>query len=259
MNFGLADKKILITGASRGLGRSIVTTLAREGATVAYAARSNNDIGSLTNELKSLGVKHYPLVMDLEPEGSVRDLIQHYEKSGVQSFDGIVHNLGGTMEVNDPFCPIADWRRVWRFNLEIAIELNLHYLPLMKKAKWGRVVHVSSISSMENHGPIPYCASKAALNAYTRSLGRYVAQDGIIVTAILPGAVHTDGGYWDQAARERPEHVERYVRDRMAIGRLGRPEEISGLVAFLCSDQASFCVGSIFPADGGQGRGYFGL
>jgi len=259
MKLGLEGRKILVTGASRGLGRSIVTTLAGEGAAVAYAARSAEHIASLTDELKGLGAKHYPLVIDLEPEGSVQSLIQHYDKAGIKNFDGIVHNLGGTMDVNDPFCPVADWRRVWRFNLEIAIELNLHYLPLMKAARWGRVVHVSSISSMENHGPIPYCASKAALNAYTRSLGRYVAPDGIVVTAILPGAVHTDGGYWDQASRERPEHLERYVRDRMAIGRLGRPEEISGLVAFLCSEQASFCVGSIFPADGGQGRSYFGL
>jgi 3-oxoacyl-[acyl-carrier protein] reductase len=128
----------------------------------------------------------------------------------------------------------------------------------MQQKGWGRIVHVSSISSMENHGPIPYCAAKAALNAYTRSLGRAMAKSGVVVSAILPGAVRTESGYWEKAERERPAHVDAYLRERMAIGRLGRPEEIAGLAAFLCSDHASFCVGSIFPADGGQGRSYFG-
>jgi 3-oxoacyl-[acyl-carrier protein] reductase len=198
-------------------------------------------------------------VIDLEAEGAPQRLIDALASGGFGEPDAIVHNLGGTLEVNDPFCPVADWRRVWRFNLEIAIELNRHYVPKMMQRKWGRVVHISSISSMENHGPIPYCSVKAALNAYTRSLGRYVAPHGVVISAVLPGAVWTEGGYWDDAMRERPEHVEKYLKDRMAIGRLGQPAEISGLVALLCSDHASFCVGSLFPVDGGQGRGYFGL
>jgi 3-oxoacyl-[acyl-carrier protein] reductase len=128
----------------------------------------------------------------------------------------------------------------------------------MRGKKWGRIVHTSSISSVENHGPVPYCAAKAALNAYTRSMGRVVAADGVVMTAILPGAVFTEGGYWDQASKERPEHVEKYLAERMAIHRFGKVDEISNLVAFLCSDYAGFCVGSIIPVDGGQGRGFFG-
>ena len=166
--------------------------------------------------------------------------------------------MGGTLDITDPFCSVDDWRRVWRLNVEITIELNALLVPSMRDRRWGRIVHLSSISAMENQGPVTYCAAKAALTAYTRSLGRILAADGIVVTAVLPGAVFTKGGYWDTASRERPEHVQGYLAERMAIHRFGTPDEIANAVAFLCSDKASFFVGSVVPIDGGQGRSYFG-
>jgi 3-oxoacyl-[acyl-carrier protein] reductase len=89
-------------------------------------------------------------------------------------------------------------------------------------------------------------------------MGRVLAPDGIIVTAVLPGAVFTKGGDWDIASKERPYHVKKYLSERMAIRRFGRPEEIGHAVAFLCSEKASFFVGSVIPIDGGQGRSFFG-
>ena len=77
------------------------------------------------------------------------------------------------------------------------------------------------------------------------------------MTSVLPGAVLTEGGYWDVASRERPEHVKNYLRNRMAIKRFGKPKEISELVTFLCSEHASFCVGTNLLADGGQGRVFY--
>ena len=141
-----------------------------------------------------------------------------------------------------------------RLNVEVALEINRAFIPRMRTSKWGRICHVSSISALENQGPPAYCAAKAALNAYVRSLGRYVSADNVILTSIMPGAVFTKDGYWDTASRERPGHVEKYLNERMAIRRFGRVEEISELVAFLCSEHSSFCVGSALLADGGQGR-----
>jgi 3-oxoacyl-[acyl-carrier protein] reductase len=168
--------------------------------------------------------------------------------------DIVVHNLGGNLGITEPLCGIEDWRKIYRFNLEIAVELNHYFLPKMQERNWGRVVHISSIAALENQGTVPYCAFKAALTAYTRSIGRYVSPNGVNVTAVLPGAVFTEGGYWDTAVKERPEHVKKYLAERMAIKRFGEPDEIGNVVAFLCSDLASFVVGSAVLVDGGQGR-----
>ena len=258
MELNLSGKKALVTASGRGIGRAMVRTLAAEGAHVAFVARSQDDIDALSRELSGVASPHLGIALDLLPEGAPRDLVTRIRESGFGDVEIVVHNLGGTLDISDPLCSVNDWRKVWRLNLEVAIELNLHFLPTMQRRGWGRIVHVSSISSMENHGPISYCATKAALNAYTRGLGRAMAPSGVIVSAILPGAIWTEDGYWDRASKERPEHLSQYLRERMAIGRLGRPEEIAGVVALLCSDHASFCVGSLVPVDGGQGRSYFG-
>jgi len=257
MDLGIKGKTALVTGAGRGIGRSIAICLAREGARVAVVSRTESDVNELIETMGGVSRGHYGVAMDLMPDEAAGDLIKNLN-SNFGDPQIIVHNLGGTLGVTDPFCSRDDWRRVYRFNFEIAIELNAHYVPAMQKAKWGRVVHISSISAMENHGPVTYCAIKAALTAYTRSFGGFVAPDGVVVSAVLPGAVYTDKGYWDITSKERPEHVKKFMTERQRIGRFGRTEEIGDFVTFLCSQQASFNTGSIIPVDGGQGRGYFG-
>ena len=258
MKFGIEGKRALVTGAGRGIGRSVALSLAREGAYVAVVSRTASDIETLLDEMGGAVLGHYGVAMDLMPEGAPGKLVNSLQRANFSPIDMVVHNLGGTLDITDPFCSIDDWRRVWRFNLEVAIELNLILTPPMRERQWGRIVHISSISAMENHGPITYCAVKAALTAYSRSLGRVLAPEGIVVTAVLPGAVFTEGGYWDIASRERPEHVQKYLGERMAIHRFAEPDEIGNAVAFLCSEKASFFTGSIVPIDGGQGRSYFG-
>lgn len=256
MDLGIAGRRALVTGGGRGLGAAIARGLADEGARVAVVARSQPDVERVVGEMGGAG-RHYALQADLSAEGApTRALVQIEREFG--PLDIVVHNVGGTLDITDPGCSLDDWRRLWRFNLEIALELNLRVLPRMRAQGWGRVAHISSIAAMENQGPVPYCAIKAALTAYTRGMGRVVAPDGVVMTAILPGAVFTHGGYWDLTARRRPDHLKRYLAERMAIGRLGQPEEIARAVAFVCSEAASFFIGSIVPIDGGQGRGYFG-
>ncbi len=258
MNLRLEGKRALVTGAGRGIGRAIALGLAREGARVAVVSRTAADIEKIVGEMGGTVPGHYGLAMDLMPEGAPGKLMRNLGKAGFYPIDIVVHNLGGTLDITDPLASIDDWRKVWRFNLEVAIELNLMLVPAMRERRWGRIVNVSSISAMENHGPVTYCAVKAALTAYARSIGRVLAPDGIVVTAILPGAIFTEGGYWDTASKERPEHVRKYLAERMAIHRFGTPDEIADAVVFLCSDKASFFIGSVVPIDGGQGRSFFG-
>jgi NAD(P)-dependent dehydrogenase (short-subunit alcohol dehydrogenase family) len=256
MDFGISSRRALVTGAGRGLGRAIAQSLAREGVKVACVSRTKADLDELIESLGGVESGHLGIAMDLMPEHAPAKLLSQIE--GFGPLDIVVHNAGGTLDISNPFCSIEDWRKVYRFNFELAVELNAMVVPGMQKRKWGRVCHISSISAMENHGPVTYCAMKAALTAYTRSLGGVVAPDGVVITAVLPGAVFTEGGYWDAASRERPDHVNKYLTERQRIGRFGRPEEIGNFVAYLCSELASFNTGSIVPVDGGQGRGYFG-
>lgn len=255
MDLGIQGKRALITGAGRGLGRSMAECLAAEGVRIAAISRTESDLQELLAGLPGEG--HWSRAMDLVEEGAPRELVELL-RSGWGEPDILIHNLGGTLDLTDPFCSVDDWRRLWRFNMEVALELNLLLLPGMQERKWGRVLHITSIAATENQGPVPYCAIKSALTSYTRSMGRVVAKDGVIMQAVLPGAVFTKGGYWDTASRERPEHVERYLKERMAIQRFGEPDEIGRAVAFLCSQHASFFVGSVVPIDGGQGRSFFG-
>ena len=257
MDLGIKGKKALVTGGARGLGKGIALNLAKEGVNVAVVSRTKEDIKKLIKEMGGEKEGHYGISLDLVNEGSPNELVKKLNNEFGHP-DIVIHNLGGTLYITDPLCSVKDWRKIWRFNLEVAIELNIAFVPGMKKNKWGRIVHISSISSMENHGPVPYCSIKAALTAYSRSFGRVLAPDGIIVTAVLPGAVFTEKGYWDIASRERPEHVKKYLEERMAIKRFGTLDEVGGVVTFLCSQWASFCVGSVVGVDGGQGRGFWG-
>jgi NAD(P)-dependent dehydrogenase (short-subunit alcohol dehydrogenase family) len=252
MNLGIQGKKALVTGGGRGLGRSIASCLVREGARVAVVARTREDLDSFVNEYgdENIGLE-YDLTLEEEPAKMVSEL---KDRMGLP--DILVHNVGGNLNITDPFCSTQDWRKIYRFNLEIAVELNQLLVPHLIKQKWGRVVHITSIAALENQGTVPYCSMKAALTAYTRSFGRYVSPDGVAVSAVLPGAVYTEGGYWDMTSKTRPEHVDKYLQERMAIRRFGEPNEIGNVVTFLCSELASFITGSSFTVDGGQGRSF---
>lgn len=257
MDLELTNKRALVTASGRGIGRAAALSLAREGCRVVVISRTKKDLQDLTRKMEGGQERHINIVMDLCAEGSPRKLV-----SQMRSFFGfpdiVVHNLGGTLNIKDPFCPVKDWRKMYRLNFEVAVELNRMLIPLMQRQRWGRVIHISSIAGMENQGPVTYCAMKAALTAYTRSFGGVVAPDGVVVSTVLPGAVFTEKGYWDLTSRQNPKHVKKFLKERQRIGRFGTTQEIADFVTFLCSPIASFNTGSIIPIDGGQGRGYFG-
>ena len=252
MNLGLSNKKALVTGASRGIGRAIADALAEEGASVAIVARTEIEMSEFTDK----NDQHESFVFDLMEEGAPQEMYRKVvEDFGVP--DIVIHNVGGTLDIADPLCTMDEWRKVQRFNLDIPVELNRLIIPDMQNKKWGRIIHISSIASLENQGPVPYCTAKAGLTAYTRSMGRIYSKDGISMSCILPGAVFTEGGYWDDASQNRPQHVDTYLKERMAIQRFGKLDEISKMAVFLSSDYAGFIVGSAITIDGGQGRCFF--
>lgn len=217
-------------------------------------ARSGDQLSELVTKLDTSQDHHFRIV-DFGSSKAIQSLFLDLEAHDLLP-DVVVNNVGGNLGVTNPLATWEDTSRVLQLNLGAAVEVNRHAIPIMIERGWGRICHISSISALENQGPPAYCAAKAALNAYVRSTGRFVSSSGVVMSTVMPGAVLTKDGYWDVAMKERPEHVESFIRDRMAIGRLGSEEEISEVVAFLCSDQASFVAGSSIVVDGGQGRSF---
>jgi len=255
MDLGITGRTALVTGAGRGLGASVAMRLAHEGVRILGVTRSQFSLDKLLERLDG-DRTHAGLAIDLEDPKAV-DAAITWALSQDPTIDIVINNVGGNLGIDDPLASEDDFMKVLHINVGVAIEINRAMIPGMRDRQWGRICHISSIASLENQGTPAYCAAKAALNAYVRSVGRFTSPDNVILNGILPGAVMTKGGYWDVAQQDRPEHVNRYLQERMAIQRFGTEAEIADAVAFLVSDNASFLVGSMLLADGGQGRVFF--
>jgi 3-oxoacyl-[acyl-carrier protein] reductase len=256
MNLGLKGKKALVTGGASGIGGAVVRALAQEGAKVVFTSRSEQACRSNLERLGGEESGHRFIVCNLADDG-VPEQVAHRIWDEFGEIDIVVNNVGDTLGIIDPHCPISDWRRIFRLNLEVHVEINNLFIPHMKSQKWGRICNISANASLENSGPVPYCSIKAAYTAYTRCTARILGPDHIVMTAVLPGVVLTENGHWQRVLKERPEHAEQYLAERTSLGRFGTPEEIAPMVLFLCSEQATFCQGSIVPVEGGQARHFF--
>jgi NAD(P)-dependent dehydrogenase (short-subunit alcohol dehydrogenase family) len=258
MNLGIKGKKALVTGGASGIGKAIVEELVKEGARVVFTSRKQEVIDKTLKAIGGVKAGHLGVKTEISEEGAPDKLAKYIWKN-FGELDIVVNNVGATFEISDPYCPISDWRKVFRLNLEVAVELNNLFIPHMKKQDWGRIVNISSNASMENSGPVTFCASKAAYTAYTRCMGRILAIEAknVVMSTVLPGVVLTEEGHWQEVLKTRPEHAEKYLRERCPSGRFGKPSEISPMVVLLCSELATFCHGSIISVDAGQARHYF--
>lgn len=256
MDLGIKNRRALVTGGASGIGRAIVQELAKEGARVVFTSRKSKDIAETLESIGGSNAGHDGYLVDITNEGEPERIAKRVREN-FGDIDIVVNNVGDTLGITDPLCPISDWRRVFRLNLEVHVETNNEFIPHMQKQRWGRIVNISAGAALENSGPVPYCSMKAAYTAYTRSMARVLAPDGIVMSAVLPGVVLTENGHWQQVLIDRPKHAEKYLEERTSLKRFGRTDEISPMVAFLCSEMASFCVGSIVPVEGGQARHFF--
>ncbi len=257
MDLGITKKKALVTGGATGIGRAIALELASEGADVVITSRDSEALEKTLLELRDIRKGHYGIITELVGDGEPQRLADVIKKE-FGDLDIVVNNAGSSFSINDPYCPIADWRQIFRLNLEVPVEINNEFIPYMKEQDWGRIVNISAGAGLENSGPVPYGSSKAAITSYTRSMGRILAIEtsNVVMTALLPGVVLTENGHWANVLKERPEHAEKYLSERCPSGRFGKPDEISPMAVLLCSDKATFCQGSIILVDAGQAKHY---
>jgi 3-oxoacyl-[acyl-carrier protein] reductase len=251
MEFGIQNKKVLVVGASKGIGYAAAKCFAEEGTIVTSIARSEILLQSLNQELQNNGQCHSYYCTDLmienEPTRIAEQLVQM-----CGGFDIVVHAVGGPLDIRDPLSNVELWKKVWHYNCGIAIEMNRVLIPYMQKQQWGRIIHISSMAGIQLRGAPPYASAKAYLNAYTKTLSRELAKDGIVVSAVLPGAVTFDGSYWDKFIKEKHPRVNDFLQHHQAIGRMGTPEEIAAFVVMLGSEKASFAQGALVNIDGGN-------
>ncbi len=257
MDLGIAKKRVLITGASRGIGAEIARSFAKEGCQISLIARDRINLESVLKQIGGSESGHDYLDLNLREPGTpteaVKELLSNHE-----SIDIVVHNVGGGLGIKDPLAETNEWLEVWNFNVGIAIEMNALLVPPMRKNRWGRIIHISSINAVTGgtmikpYGGAPaYSCAKAYLNMYTKVISREFAKDNVIVSAVMPGTILSKGKHWDKLQKKEPHKIEEYLERHHAIGRFGDVAEIAPFVLLLASDIASFAAGSLVNVDGG--------
>ena len=253
MYIDLKNKIALVTGGATGIGKSIALALSNSNAKVIITSRDKKNI---INTLKILPKNCKGYKLDLTKNNDVNKLHKKIKKD-FGKIDIIVNNIGHTLNIKNPFAPIKDWKKIIDLNFITTVNVNNKFINEMKKRNWGRIINITSIAGLEISGPSTFNVSKAALTAYTRSVGRQLAVEkrNIVMTAVAPGVIPTERGHWNKK-NIKSKHAKNYLKNRTALGRFGTMDELTSIIVFLSSDKASFFHGSIIQPDGGQSRQY---
>ena len=250
MDLGLQGKSAVVTGASKGIGRSIAMRLAEEGAGVAICARGDPALRKAEAELLARSVPVYAAVCDVgNPEALDGFLDAARAKLG--RLDILVNNPSGLGFADDQ----SAWESTFNVDLMAAVRASWKVTPWMAGGGGGAIVHISSIAGLEALGfPPSYAAAKAALVSHSKSLALALASQKIRVNTVAPGSIEFAGGLWDQAKQGNPDFYAAVLKT-IPWGRMGTPEEVADVVAFLVSQRASWITGACISVDGAQHRG----
>ena len=241
------DTKIaLITGASRGIGKATALALGHQGMFVAGTATTEAGAEAITAFLREEGVEGQGLVADVSDADSVAALLEEIATlAGLPVV--VVNNAGVTRDNLLLRMKAEEWDAVVNTNLNSMYRVCKACLKGMTKARFGRIINISSVvGSSGNAGQTNYAATKAGIEGFTRSLAKEIGSRGITVNAVAPGFIETD------MTDALPEEQKLALLGQVPLGRLGRPEEIANVVAFLASDQGSYITGETLHVNGGM-------
>ncbi len=239
MRIDLTGKTALVTGASRGIGEAIARRLAESGAHVLVAARSLDRVNAIAAELgNATGVE-----LDIAA-ADVRERIGALLKE--RPIDILVNNAGITDDDLFIRMKVEAWTNVLRTNLDSAFHITQEVVKKMIRARWGRVINISSVVGlMGNPGQVNYASSKAALIGFTKALALEIGSRNVTVNAIAPGFVVTS------MTDAMTEEAQGKLTERIALKRLGTTDDIAYAVVFLASEQASYITGTVLNVSGG--------
>ena len=247
MDLHLKGKKVIVTGASKGIGLAIANEFAKEGASVSICARGRDSLESARELIAGNGGNVYADICDVSDKNN---LIKYIENA--------VQNLGGlNILVNNPSgFGRSDDEDGWQVGIDVdlmaLVRASWTAVPFIEKTGGGSIIHTSSISGLTSSlRTPPYGAVKAAVIQYTKTQALQLASKNIRVNCIAPGSIDFPGGTWDDAKKNNPK-LYAGIQNSIPFGRLGRPEEVAKLAVFLASDAASWVTGETVAVDGGQ-------
>ncbi len=240
----LAGKVALVTGASRGIGRAVALELGRLGATVIGTATSEAGAASISEGLAAAQVTGQGKVLNVTDAASVTELLKAItEEYGAPLI--LVNNAGITKDNLMMRMKDDEWDAVIDTNLKSVYRTSKACLRGMTKARWGRIINISSVvATMGNMGQANYAASKAGVEGFTRSLARELGSRNITVNSVAPGFIATD------MTEVLPEAQKELLVNQIPLARLGQPEEIAAAVGFLASEPAAYITGETLHVNG---------
>ena len=232
-------KTALVTGASRGIGRAIALELKSKDFSVIGTATSQAGVDALIKN----GIEGY--ILDLNSPNSIGNFWEQLE-ADKKNISVLVNNAGITRDNIVLRMSDDEWSDIMNVHLNGTFQLCKRSLKMMLKNKWGRIINISSASaSIGNRGQSNYAAAKAGVEAFTKSLAKEVGKRDITINAVAPGFIATD-------MTEQNDGVNaEYLIKEIPLGRFGEPEEVAGLVDFLCSERASYITGQTIHINGG--------
>ncbi len=239
-------KVALVTGASRGIGASIALSLGQAGAKVIGTATSEKGAAAISDRLKEAGIEGEGMVLNVTDADSVAALLKAVT-AGYGAPQILVNNAGITKDNLLMRMKEDEWFDVINTNLSAIYRLSKACLRGMMKARWGRIINVSSVvGQMGNPGQTNYAATKAGVGGFTRSLAKEVGSRNITVNSVAPGFIDTD------MTRELTDEQKDQMLSVIPLGRLGQTDEISKVIRFLASDDASYVTGETIHVNGGM-------
>jgi 3-oxoacyl-[acyl-carrier protein] reductase len=259
MDLGLRGKFALVTGGSHGIGLATAKRLAAEGCNVAICSRSQARLDVATAELKAYGVRLLSVVADVL-DTDAADRVMDVVDAEWGELQILVNNVGGggrwgTEIVEET--EVRVWSEVYEKNAMAAVRFTRRALPHMRRARWGRIVTITSIYGGKDGAGRPwFTMAKAAETGLMKSLSGmgYLVREGITFNSVAPGGIWIPGTGFEDEQRRDPEGFQRQIDADYPLGRLGKPEEVAAVVAFLCSTEASLVNGANITVDGGQSR-----
>jgi 3-oxoacyl-[acyl-carrier protein] reductase len=251
MDLGLNKKGVVITGGSRGIGRAIALTCAAEGANVAICARGQEGLDKTVAEIRTHHVQAFGQIVDV----TRKDAIESFLAASAEALGGIdilVNNVGGSQGKGLLNSTDEEWIGTFDLNLFHTVRASRAVVSYMRQRGEGSIIIISSISGYKPSPSIQYGSAKAAEIFLSQALALELAPFHIRVNTVCPGSVLFPGGGWERTQVKRPEQFQQFQLEEFPFGRLGTPEEIARVVAFLASPAASWVNGAMIAVDGGQ-------